>query len=75
MGATITEEDRRRIELRIDKWRSEFEAYRLASNVAPASQVSNWLFGMQVALLMLGLNDLAKLAGDAQEVDQTEASK
>jgi len=68
----ITDEEARIIELRIEKWRGEFDDYRLGGQISLAMQVSNWLFGLQVGLAMLGLYDLASLAEAAQEVKPKE---
>jgi hypothetical protein len=72
MSVNITDEQRRSIELRIEKWRGEFDAYRFGGQISLAMQVGNWLFGLQIGLDMLGLNDLAKFAEDAQKATLQE---
>lgn len=68
----ITDEAQRRVERRIDIWRSELEAFRRNRETDLVTDLENRLFGMQMALHILGLKNLACVAEAAQKVDTNE---
>ena len=53
----------------IARMADERDAHLRAGNYFLGHQIGTWLFGVQIALETMGLNDLAKLAIAAQQAE------